>query len=51
LAAAIRDAVSNDDVRRHAAELGCQLRAENGVGRAVEVISKIAACQEPQGSI
>lgn len=38
LAAAIEVAVSNTDMRRHAAELGQALRAENGVQRAVEVI-------------
>jgi len=50
-AAAIREAVSDSDVRRRAAELGRQLRAEDGVGQAVEIISKIPACQEPHDRI
>lgn len=38
LATAIEEAVVDKEMRRRAADLGEQIRAENGVGRAVEVI-------------
>ena len=42
LAAGIQTVVSNDDMKRKAAQLGEKIRAEDGVGRAVEVITKVA---------
>jgi len=41
LAAGIQALVSNEDFRRKAAQLGEKIRAEDGVGRAVEVISRV----------
>ncbi len=40
LAAAIRAAVSDEGMRRRAAELGARIRAENGVGEAVGLIEQ-----------
>jgi sterol 3beta-glucosyltransferase len=41
LAAAIRIAVSNSEMRRRAADLGQKLDAEDGIRRAVEIIGKL----------
>ena len=41
LARAIRTAVSDEGMRRRAAELGATIRAEDGVARAVEIIQTI----------
>jgi sterol 3beta-glucosyltransferase len=41
LAAAIRAAVTDEGIARRAAELGERLRAEDGVGRAVDVVDRV----------
>lgn len=41
LAQAIRTAVSDQGMRRRAAELGARIQAEDGVGRAVEIVNSI----------
>lgn len=45
LAAAIGTALSDDDIRRGAATLGAALRAEHGLGRAVEIVSHLTDSQ------
>ena len=40
LAAAIREATTNPDIRKNAAALGKKIRAENGVKSAVEFIEE-----------
>jgi hypothetical protein len=40
LAAALREAVTDGDMRQRAAVLGAQIRAEDGVGRAVAVFEE-----------
>lgn len=41
LAQAIQQAVTDEDMHRRAADLGSKIRAEDGVGKAVEIISQI----------
>jgi sterol 3beta-glucosyltransferase len=50
LAAAIREATSNPLIRERAATLGAQIRAEDGVRRAVEMIEHQAAVAGREGS-
>jgi UDP:flavonoid glycosyltransferase YjiC (YdhE family) len=45
LAAAIREAVTDREMRRHAAELGSRIRAEDGVARAVAIIEQSRGIQ------
>jgi len=40
LAAAIREAVSNEAMRQRAAELGRQIQSEDGAGRTIELFSR-----------
>jgi sterol 3beta-glucosyltransferase len=40
LAAAIRTAISDEGMKRRAADLGAHIRAEDGIGRAVELIEQ-----------
>lgn len=47
LASAIRAAVSEEAMRRGAADMGERIRAEDGVGRAVEFIEGIVASRRP----
>ncbi len=47
LAAAIKQAVSDPDIRVRAAELGEKLRAEDGVGRAVEAFHRHLRVEAP----
>jgi sterol 3beta-glucosyltransferase len=48
LAAAIDAAVHGGAMRRRAAELGEQIRAEDGVARAVEIIARIEGAADPR---
>ena len=43
LAAAITSAVTDKDMRARAAALGERIRAEDGVGRAIEIIERCTA--------
>jgi UDP:flavonoid glycosyltransferase YjiC (YdhE family) len=41
LAEAIRQAVSDEGMRQRAAELGARLQAEDGIGRAVDILDRL----------
>ncbi len=45
LAVAIRQAVSDEGIARRAAEIGRAIRAEDGVGRAVEVLERVLSAR------
>lgn len=49
LAAALREAVGDQLIRRRAHEVGVRLRDEDGVARAVEVLERVAATGSPSG--
>jgi UDP:flavonoid glycosyltransferase YjiC (YdhE family) len=44
LARAIEEAVTDEGMRRRAAELGAKIRAEDGIGRAVAVVGEMEKC-------
>jgi sterol 3beta-glucosyltransferase len=43
LGAAIVEATTNDAMRKRAAELGARVRAEDGIGRAIELLNEYAS--------
>jgi sterol 3beta-glucosyltransferase len=51
LSAAIRTAVDDDIMRERAAALGAQIRAEDGIGRAVAIVNKLSSTAQKADAV
>lgn len=51
LSAAIRAALGDDIMRERAAALGAQIRAEDGIGRAVAIVNKLSSTAQKTDAV